>query len=118
QSLVVSGYVELPAAFRVSAILQWSSGMYYSAVGSPIDYDGDGISSLRPPGTTRNQFLGPSSKNLDMRLEKRIDVRGAAVSVIAEGFNLTNAKNPALINNFYVNGAPGPDFGTVRVPLP
>ena len=118
QSLVVSGYVELPAAFRVSAILQWTSGMYFSAVGSPIDYDGDGISSLRPPGTTRNQFLGPSTKNVDMRLEKRFDVSGAAVSAIAEAFNLTNAKNPALINNFYVNGAPGPGFGTARVPLP
>ena len=118
QSFVLSGYAELPAAFRVSAILQWNSGTYFSAVGSPFDYDGDGISSLRPPGTQRNQFLGPSSKNVDLRLEKRFDFSSVAASAIAEVFNLTNAKNPGLINNFYVNGAPGPDFGSVRVPLP
>ena len=100
QSVVLSGYAELPAAFRVSAILQWSSGMYFSAVGTPTDYDGDGISSLRPPGTARNQFLGPASKNVDLRLEKRFDFSGVAASGIAEVFNVTNAKNPALSTIF------------------
>ena len=92
--------------------------MYFSAVGSPIDYDGDGIYSVRPPGTTRNQFRGPSTKNVDLRVEKRFKVGGFTTSALAEAFNLTNARNPELINNFYVNGAPGPDFGKVRVPLP
>ena len=118
QSFVLSGFADLPAGFRLSAIYQWTSGSYFSAVGSPIDYDGDGISSLRPPGTSRNQFLGPSTNNVDMRLEKRFPLGGVTASALVEGFNLTNARNPALVNNSYVNGAPAPGFGTVRVPLP
>ena len=35
-----------------------------------------------------------------------------------EFFNLTNEANPRLINNGFVAGSPGPDFGTTRVPLP
>jgi hypothetical protein len=33
-------------------------------------------------------------------------------SLLVEGFNITNAKNPRLID------APGPMFGNVLVPLP
>lgn len=39
-------------------------------------------------------------------------------SGLVEFFNLTNQANPRLINNFFINGAPGPQFGQVRVPLP
>ncbi|HLJ72958.1 MAG TPA: hypothetical protein VKU62_00130, partial [Thermoanaerobaculia bacterium] len=72
----------------------------------------------RPPGTSRNQFLGPATNNVDMRLEKRIPIGGVTASALVEAFNLTNARNPALVNNSYVNGAAAPGFGTVRVPLP
>ena len=39
-------------------------------------------------------------------------------SLLVEGFNVTNAKNPRLIDAAYVSGAPGPTFGGVLVPLP
>ena len=39
-------------------------------------------------------------------------------SALVEFFNLFNARNPALIDNAWVNGAPGANFGKVRVPLP
>jgi hypothetical protein len=38
--------------------------------------------------------------------------------VLIEAFNLTNARNPRLIDSAWVNGAPGPTFGSVHVPLP
>src|SRR5205807_1410276 len=107
-----------PGGVSVSGIVRLASGSYFSAAGAPIDYDGDGISSSRPLGTKRNQFLGPSTKNVDLRIEKRFAMsRSATLSAVVEFFNLTNSTNPKLIDNAYVNGAPGPSFGTVKVPL-
>jgi Carboxypeptidase regulatory-like domain/TonB dependent receptor-like, beta-barrel len=117
-AFVGSGVVELPLGFRVSGVLRATSGYYFTAAGTPTDYDGDGIVSSRPPGTKRNQFRGPASVNLDMRFEKMFRfAERYDVSVLAEFFNITNQANPKLINNFYLNGAPGPDFGHVLVPL-
>ena len=118
-TFVMSGIALLPAGFSFSGVLRANSGAYFSASGAAIDYDGDGISSRRPKGTTRNQFQGPSSFNLDLRAEKSFAVRsGLDASILVEGFNVTNAKNPRLIDASYVNGAPGPNFGNVLVPLP
>jgi outer membrane receptor protein involved in Fe transport len=116
---VLSGVVSLPLEFRVSGVMRATSGVHFSAVGTPTDYDGDGIVSTRPRGTARNQFTGPSTFNLDLRLEKRFGVgRRGGVSFLVEGFNVTNARNPRLIDASYVGGQPGPNFGEVRVPLP
>jgi hypothetical protein len=116
---VASGVYELPLGIHLSSVLRATSGLYFSAAGNPIDYDGDGISSTRPPGTKRNQFRGPASANLDLRIEKNFRF-GERVSILplVEFFNITNAANPELINNAWIAGAPGPDFGKVRVPLP
>lgn len=117
--LVVSGVYELPLGFRLSSVFQATSGVYFTAAGSPTDYDGDGISSTRPPGTKRNQFRGPASANLDLRIEKQFRLSERfSVSPLVEFFNLTNQANPKLINNAWISGGPGPDFGKVRVPLP
>ena len=99
--------------------LQATSGVYFSAAGPPIDYDGDGISSRRPPGTSRNEFRGPKTFNLDLRVEKRLTA-GAnhRLGLLVEFFNLTNAANPRLIDNGFVGGVPAASFGTTRVPLP
>jgi outer membrane receptor protein involved in Fe transport len=116
---VMSGVASAPAGFWVSGVFRATSGVHFSAVGSPIDYDGDGIVSTRPVGTRRNQFTGPSTKNLDLRVEKRFHLGGRSqFSVLAEGFNVTNARNPRLIDAGFVSGQPGPKFGTVNVPLP
>ncbi|MGB0035715.1 MAG: TonB-dependent receptor [Candidatus Acidiferrales bacterium] len=116
---VGSGVYEFPYGIHVSGVFRATSGVYFTAVGPPIDYDGDGISSTRPRTTRRNQFRGPSSANLDLRFEK--DFRFAerfSLAPLVEFFNITNQANPELINNSFVGGAPGPDFGSVRVPLP
>ncbi len=75
--------------------------------------------SRRPRGTKRNQFTGPATFNLDLRAEKSFRVgSGMDASLLVEGFNVTNAKNPRLIDASYVSGAPGATFGDVLVPLP
>jgi hypothetical protein len=54
-----------------------------------------------------------------LRVEKRFHFgKRTAVSILAEGFNVTNARNPRLIDTAYVAGQPGPTFGQVLVPLP
>jgi hypothetical protein len=118
-TFVMSGVAILPAGFSFSGVLRATSGAYFTASGTVIDYDGDGISSRRPRGTKRNQFTGPSSFNLNLRAEKSFRVgEGLDASFLVEGFNVTNAKNPRLIDAAYVRGAPGPTFGDVLVPLP
>ena len=118
-SFVMSGHVVLPADVTVSAVAQATSGVYFSAVGAPIDYDGDGIASFRPLDTGRNDFRGPKTFNLDLRVEKTLPIGPTGrLGLLAEFFNLTNGANPRLINNGFVGNAPAPDFGTTRVPLP
>ena len=118
-SFVASGHVGLPWEVMVSAVAQATSGVYFSAAGLPIDYDGDGVASFRPPGTGRNEFRGPKTFNLDLRVEKTVPIGPTdRLGLLAEFFNLTNAANPSLINNGFVGGSPAPDFGTTRVPLP
>jgi hypothetical protein len=116
---VLSGVVSLPVDFWLSGVFRATSGVYFSAAGPPIDYDGDGIVSTRPRDTKRNQFRGPGSRNVDLRLEKRFGFGGRhSASLLGEAFNLFNARNPRLVDNFYVSGSPGPTFGQTRVPLP
>ncbi|MFB3812658.1 MAG: TonB-dependent receptor domain-containing protein [Terriglobales bacterium] len=118
-SFVSSGLVELPLGMRFSGVFRLTSGVYFSAFGTPEDIDGDGIFSTRVPGTKRNQFRGPMTNNLDLRLEKRFTFgERFGTSVLAEVFNLTNARNPSVIENAYVDGVPRSDFGKTRTPLP
>jgi hypothetical protein len=116
--LVVSGVATLPAGFRASGIFTAMSGLYFSAVGQPTDYDGDGIVSTRPRETTRNEFRGPSSQNLDLRVEKDFRWGPLELGLFVDVFNATNARNPRLIDANYVEGEPGPRFGEIRVPFP
>src|SRR5260370_39533125 len=69
-SAVIAGLVTLPVGFWMSGVFRASSGAWFSAAGTPIDYDGDGIVSTRPPNTKRNQFSAASSANLHMRIQK------------------------------------------------
>jgi hypothetical protein len=118
-SFATSGLISLPWGLRFSGVERITSGVYFTAYQSPVDVDGDGIYSLRAPGTTRNQFRGPWTQNLDLRLAKRFKFsERISASVLGEVFNLTNARNPSLIQNYFVNGKPGPNFGQTLIPLP
>ncbi len=123
-SFVISGLVDLPLGLRFSGATRLTSGAYFTAYCAPVDVDGDGIHGLTCPDTKRNQFRGPMTNNVDLRLLKRFKITERfTTSVLAEVFNLTNARNPSVIDNFYVVGAdgnfsPGPNFGKTRTPLP
>jgi len=76
-------------------------------------------SPLLDTTATGSPFTGPSNFNLDLRAEKSFRIgSGMDASLLVEGFNVTNAKNPRLIDAAYVSGAPGATFGNVLVPLP
>ena len=62
-AVVASGVVALPAGLSLSGVFRGTSGTFFSAAGGLRDYDGDGIASSRPEGTTRNQFRGPNAFN-------------------------------------------------------
>jgi len=121
-SFVASGSAELPWTFTVSGVAHATSGVYFTAAEAsdrPIDYDGDGIQSRRPRGTRRNQFRGPATFNLDLRVARSFAWgAGTRATLLIELFNLTNARNPRLIDNAFLRGAPGPTFGDTLVPLP
>ena len=112
-TFVASGIAILPAGFSVSGVLRATSGAYFTASSNTtIDYDGDGISSRRPRGTTRNQFTGPSTFNLDLRAEKSFRVSSALdASLLLEGFNVTNFVN-------WVNGTGNMRSSTFLVSRP
>lgn len=118
-AFVASGYVELPLSLLVSGILRATSGVYFSAAGPPIDYDGDGIRSRRPADTRRNEFRGPATAELDLRVEKAWPLaEGRRVGLLVDVFNVTNARNPLLIDNAFLGAEAGPTFGETRVPRP
>jgi hypothetical protein len=79
----------------------------------------DSIDTEGPEDAEFALITGPSTFNLDLRAEKSFRVgAGMDASLLGEGFNVTNAKNPSLIDAAYVSGAPGATFGDVLVPLP
>ena len=123
-SFVTSGLIDLPLGLKFSGVSRLNSGVYFTAYCYPNDVDGDGISQLTCPGTKRNQFRGPVTYNLDLRLLKSFKIRERfTTSVLAEVFNLTNARNPSVIQNFMQLGSggnfvPGPNFGGTQTPLP
>jgi TonB dependent receptor-like, beta-barrel len=117
-TVTASGVVQLPGQVSLSGVFRGTNGAFFSAAGTPHDYDGDGIASLRPLGTRRNQFNGPRFLNTDLRLEKRVAIGHHAMSGLVECFNLFNARNPGLVENAYTATGPTAAFGSVRVPLP
>jgi outer membrane receptor protein involved in Fe transport len=118
-TFVASGVASLPLGLSLSGVWRATSGVHFSAAGTPVDVDGDGIQFTRPLSTERNEFHGPSTENLDLRLEWRVGLVGRArASLLLEFFNVTNARNPRVIENAFVGGRPVEAFGETRVPLP
>lgn len=121
-AIVSSGLLQLPARVSVSGVLRATSGAPFSATtpGLNNDVDGDGVASSRSLGTTRNEFNGPASVNLDMRVEKRFAFGNRyTASALVEVFNLFNAANPRVVENqILATTGPVATFGETRIPLP
>jgi hypothetical protein len=126
--LVLSGLYVAPWEVVVSSILTVGSGRPYNIV-SGFDFNGDGDGGTIPgpdrartnpadPATSveRNSGTLPSQATVDLRLSKRVPVKGDAnVDFMFEVFNLFNRTNYTEINNIAGPGAfPGaalPTFG-------
>lgn len=105
--VVVSGIFHLPWSMAIAPIIEYGSGQPWTQrLG--YDFNGDGKLADRAPGVGRNTMNGPKYKNLSLRLTKDVPVSGfGSMQVIAEAFNLTNAKNydvNSISSGLYLSG--------------
>lgn len=108
--LVVSGSCQLPFDLQVSSIVTAASGRPFTPLaGTDLNGDGDGGAfpsdrarrSPADPASSvgRNSGTMPSQVTVDVRLSKRIAMRGGATMVVlAEAFNLFNRSNFSEVN--------------------
>ena len=122
------GMPTTPSKGALSGVLRWQSGQPFNAAGLPLDSDGDNIFDNRLFGTEKGEFTGPRFFQLDLRFAKVIRVRDTAFTILLEIFNVTNERNPEVINRTCgdstgdglpdAGGCMGPDFGGVVRALP
>jgi len=83
---------------QVGVLLQFNSGLPTNILASR-DLNGDGVSSDRPLGITRNSLYLPVRKNVDLRYTRSIPIHGSVrAEVIAELKNLFNTEQMSAIN--------------------
>jgi hypothetical protein len=128
---VLSGIFHAPWGVTVAPILEYGSGQPWThRLG--YDFNGDGKNSDRPDGVSRNAENGKSFKQVSLRLTKTLAVSSfGSLDLIAEAFNVTNAKNydvSTIDSAQYLSGptlanktlafVPNPNFGKYRATLP
>jgi hypothetical protein len=114
---VVSGSYRLPFALQVSSIVTAASGRPFTPLAG-ADLNGDGDGGAFPPDRARRNPADPDSSvgrnsetmprlvTVDVRLSKRIALRGrAAIVVLAEAFDLLNRSNFSEVNAVFGRGA-------------
>ena len=72
---VANGTVNIPFDINVSGIVNWQSGAAFNPRGI-TDQDGDGLVDQRDVSVPRNDFRTDPFFNVDLRVEKRFDLRG------------------------------------------
>ena len=94
--VTINGTWKAPGGFRVSPIFRYKSKTPYNVI-TGFDANGDGLIYDLPAGvSTLNSARGADFKQFDLRLARSITLmKDKRVELIAEGFNVTNAKNPA-----------------------
>ncbi len=93
--VTISGVWNPGLDFRIAPIFRYHSASPYN-VTTGTDDNRDGNNFDLPPGVGLNSARGADFKQLDLRVSKKFKVSGrTGIEVIAEGFNLTNSKNPA-----------------------
>jgi hypothetical protein len=84
-----------PYGVGVSGVFRYRSALPFM-IYSGKDLNGDGFSVDLPPGTHVNQGRGSSFSQFDLRLSKDFIFTGTVgIEILAEVFNIFNAKNPA-----------------------
>ncbi len=91
----INGTWNAPFGLRVSPIFRYKSKTPYN-VTTGVDGNRDGANFDLPQGVaTLNSARGADFRQFDLRLARFISLgKGKRVELIAEGFNVTNAKNP------------------------
>lgn len=94
---VFNGIWDAGFGFQLSGVFFYGSGLRYSTTyGGDLRNYGTGRGArLRPDGTIvpRNDFVGSPNKRLDVRLQRRFDVRRVRVDGLMEVFNVFNQEN-------------------------
>ena len=105
----INGTWNAPAGFRVSPVFRYKSATPFNVLAG-VDLNGNGVNFDLPPGvTTLNSARYTDFKQFDLRLAKTITiVKDKRIEKIAEGFNVTNSKNPGG----YVTSKASATFGT------
>jgi len=98
--VTLSGTYRAPFGINVSGILRYRSALPYTVyAGSDLNHDGYN-QDLAPGHAHVNDARGDSFEQLDMRLAKEFSFnRGYGLELIAEVFNLFNAKNAAIFDS-------------------
>jgi hypothetical protein len=93
--VTVNGTWNAPGGLRVSPVFRYKSKTPYNVVAG-VDLNRDGTNFDLPPGvTTLNSARGADFKQFDLRLSRFFAItKSVRFEAIAEGFNITNAKNP------------------------
>ncbi len=94
--VTLAGTYELPYQITVSGMFRFRSATAYT-IHAGRDLNGDGFRIDLPPGVSEvGSGRGKSFSQLDLRASKIIKFTGSVgLEILAEAFNVFNAKNPA-----------------------
>ena len=121
---VFSGTYDLPLGLAISGIVQYRSGIPFSAftgVDSNRDSQFTDMPIINGVPLLRNSFRQPNYFTVDSRVGKNFAIReGHNLAVMFEMFNLTNKKNftYTVSTNESSTTALGSRWGTGQTPLP
>ena len=92
--VTINGTWNTPGGFRLSPVFRYKSKTPYNVVAG-TDLNRDGTNFDLPPGVTElNSARGADFKQFDLRLARFVNLTAnKRIEIIAEGFNVTNAKN-------------------------
>jgi len=111
--VVVAGYGDLPAAFKLAGTFTWRTGTPYSAL-LPSDVNGDTESNDRAvingKVSGRNIFRQPDFKSLDLRVSWEARTKAGNFQVLLDVFNVFNWKNKFTTETNYTDA----DFGDLN----
>ncbi|HPA95563.1 MAG: TonB-dependent receptor [Acidobacteria bacterium] len=86
----LSGFGQLPWEIVLSGSYTYATGLPYSVV----TYDANGNPLF--VGKRNSHRMG-NTQSLDLSIQKRIRIKGTALTLVAEGFNLTNHENVTAV---------------------
>jgi hypothetical protein len=100
---------------QIGVLVQLNSGLPVNILASGRDLNGDGVSSDRPIGVSRNSLYLPVRKNVDLRYTRWIPIHASVRGeVIAELKNAFNTEQMSAINT----SVPTDALGNAINPIP